>query len=171
MRDTQRMIKTYEMHVPASPERVFPLLCPVRERDWLPYWNCEIICSTSGVAEPECVFTTDIPGRGKMIWVVTRYELPQLIQYTVFKPESHTWNLSIRIIPEASEFCRLTWQHVFTGLTDSGNRYLRQYTDDHHRDHLRRIERHLIHFLRTGKMLQDDLANNGMQADARTSRR
>jgi hypothetical protein len=167
MGDTQRLVKTYEMHVPASPERVFPLLCPVREREWLPYWECRMIHSASGLAEPECVFTTDLPGRGSMIWVVTRYQPPEAIQYTIFKPESHTWNLSIRVRPTEPGSSCLTWRHVFTGLTGAGNQYLKEYTDEHHRLHLQKIETCLVHFLETGKILQEEkMANKPAGGDA-----
>jgi hypothetical protein len=151
-----RLTKTYEMRVPASPEQLFPLLCPVREREWLPYWDCRMIYSTSGTAEADCVFTTDFPGRGNMTWVVTRYEPPERIQYTVFKPESHTWTLSIRLVPAIPNESGLTWQHVFTGLTEAGNLYLRDYTDELHRLNLQNIERRLTHFVKTGKMLAEE---------------
>ena len=42
----------------AAPEKVFPLLCPVREADWIPGWQYELVYSESGVAELGCVFTT-----------------------------------------------------------------------------------------------------------------
>ncbi len=36
---------------PAPPEQVFPLLCPVREADWVPDWRYRMIYSRTGVAE------------------------------------------------------------------------------------------------------------------------
>ena len=153
MNDTIRSLKKYEMSVPASPEQVFPLLCPVKELEWLPYWNCEMIYSKSGVAELDCVFKTDLPDRGKMVWVVTQYEPPKLVQYTILKPQSHTLNLTIRVRSEGSNSSLLIWQHVFTSLTDEGNQYLREYTDENLRLHLQKIEECLVHFLKTGEMM------------------
>ena len=43
----------------APPETVFPLLCPVREADWVPGWQYRLIYSKSGVAEAGCVFITE----------------------------------------------------------------------------------------------------------------
>ena len=40
----------------AEPEKVFPLLCPVREKDWLDGWNYKMIYSKSGLIEKNCVF-------------------------------------------------------------------------------------------------------------------
>ncbi len=42
----------------APPERVFPLLCPTRETEWLEYWRCELIHSRSGFAEEGCIQNT-----------------------------------------------------------------------------------------------------------------
>lgn len=42
----------------APPDRVFPLLCPVREAEWVPDWKYQLIYSQSGFAEEGCVFTT-----------------------------------------------------------------------------------------------------------------
>ena len=54
-----RLEKDFKMLVPDEQDRVFPLLCPVRENEWLPYWSCEIIHSDSGKAEKDCVFITN----------------------------------------------------------------------------------------------------------------
>src|ERR1039457_1890234 len=56
-----RVVHEFTQTNPAPPERVFPLLCPVREADWLPGWQYRLIYSDSGVAELGCVFTTPNP--------------------------------------------------------------------------------------------------------------
>ncbi len=56
------------------PEKVFPLLCPVREKDWLDGWNYKMIYSKSGMAEDGCVFTTPHHGDKETIWTVTKYK-------------------------------------------------------------------------------------------------
>jgi len=150
-----REIKEYTMTIPASCEEVFPLLCPKREYDWLPYWSCNIIYSQSGKAEPGCVFQTDFPDRGNMTWMVTKYDPPKEIQYTVFKPESHVWNLEICLEPIEPTMTHILWRHTYTGLTEEGNRFLSEHTDEKHRLHLGFIERALIHFLKTGHIIED----------------
>ena len=56
-----RVAHEYTQTNPASPEKVFPLLCPVREADWIPGWRYKLIYSESGVAELGCIFTTEHP--------------------------------------------------------------------------------------------------------------
>ena len=40
-----------ELHFDAPPDRVFPLLCPVREYDWIDGWECRMVYAETGVAE------------------------------------------------------------------------------------------------------------------------
>ena len=57
-----------EMALAAAPARVFPLLCPVREAEWLPGWHAEVLHSASGLAELGCVFRTrDEGGRDRPV--------------------------------------------------------------------------------------------------------
>ena len=49
---------------------MFPLLCPVREYDYLPQWQCRIIRLDSGLIEEGGVFTTE---DGSDDWVVATW--------------------------------------------------------------------------------------------------
>jgi hypothetical protein len=69
-----RVVKEYVHEVHARPEKVFPLLCPVREYEWIEGWNCDMLYSESGVAEDNCVFRTHLPDRGEATWVVSKYD-------------------------------------------------------------------------------------------------
>ena len=53
-----RATHTYRQRLSASPGKVFPLLCPVREAEWADGWLPELVISSSGVAERDCVFIT-----------------------------------------------------------------------------------------------------------------
>ena len=55
-----RVRHTYVQKLVASPAEVFPLLCPVREADWLDGWDPLEVWSRSGVAEPDCVFVLSL---------------------------------------------------------------------------------------------------------------
>ena len=53
-----RVTRSYSMTVDAPPAAVFPLLCPVRETEWVNDWRPKLVLSNSGFAEPVCVFIT-----------------------------------------------------------------------------------------------------------------
>lgn len=56
------MFKSYRQTIDAPPETVFPLLCPVREAEWLDGWEYEMIYSMSGLIEKGAAFSTANPG-------------------------------------------------------------------------------------------------------------
>jgi hypothetical protein len=126
-----RVVRTFSHKTPAPPERVFPLLCPVREYDWIPGWQCEIAFPETGLAELDAVFTTEVTDRGQEIWQVSRYEPPGLIEFAVAAPQSHTTRLAIEVKPTEGG-SRLTWTRVYTGLTPAGNELLAGFTDEWH---------------------------------------
>jgi hypothetical protein len=65
----QGIIKETELIIAADPQKVFPLLCPVREYEWIEPWQCRVRYSESGVAENNCIFETDFfHNGGREIW-------------------------------------------------------------------------------------------------------
>jgi len=53
-----RVSRTSVQHLAAKPAVVFPLLCPVREADWIDGWDPISVFTNSGAAEPDCIFVT-----------------------------------------------------------------------------------------------------------------
>ena len=45
-----RVTRTCTQRLVAAPAAVFPLLCPVREADWIDGWNPPLAISSSGIA-------------------------------------------------------------------------------------------------------------------------
>ncbi len=71
-----RVTRTFVQRIHAPAEDVFPLLCPEREKQWLPGWDARMIHSASGVAERGAVFEA----RGAT-WLVTEYDPPRRIAF------------------------------------------------------------------------------------------
>jgi len=110
------------MRVAAPPADVFPLLCPVRERDWIPGWEAEVLLSRSGLAEPGCVFVTRPSEGRRLAWVVTRHEPPRAIAFAVFHGDV-VETLAIELAPVA-EGTELVWSRAYTGLEPAGNGWI-----------------------------------------------
>lgn len=70
---TNRVTRTYKQRLVAPPAEVFPLLCPVREADWIEGWDPIAVFTDSGVAEPDCVFITAATPHNA-VWFITRHE-------------------------------------------------------------------------------------------------
>jgi len=137
-----------EMTMPARPERVFPLLCPVREYEWLPHWTCDMIHSESGVAEDGCVFQTNFPQDGKMTWVVSVYEPPARIEFTCVVPEIVVMRLKLRVAPMDERQTILHWRREYLSLSEAGDRHLRDNkTEAAHKEGIASLDRYLREYL------------------------
>ena len=145
----QTLTRATHFTVPAAPEQVFPLLCPVLEYRWIPGWRCELLHSASGVAEEDCVFATDFPDTGPMLWVVSRYEPPARIEFTCFVAGSHVQRLKIAL-SAADGGTRLDWTNRWLAAGPRGDAWVAAWSaaeDAKKMDNLRRL---LTHYLATG---------------------
>jgi hypothetical protein len=149
MADRTRL--TYTHDAPARPAEVFPLLCPTREYDWIPDWQCDLVYSESGFAENNCVFRTDISGFGPETWVVSRYEPPLAIEFTRFHPDRIT-KLDIQLSANNDGKTRLTWTHTFTGLTEAGNLFAGHVTAEAFEGRMAGVAGLLNYYLEHGRM-------------------
>jgi hypothetical protein len=68
-----RVTRTFTQRLEAPAEQVLPLLCPVRETEWVEGWAPRLVLSTSGVVERDCVFTTP-DGEREATWMVTEHD-------------------------------------------------------------------------------------------------
>jgi hypothetical protein len=128
-RTGRRRITDWSSDIDATPEQIFPLLCPVREYEWLEGWTAEMVYSESGVAEDHCVFTTHRAGE-MATWVVSRYEPPTRVEFVRVTPDVDVCGLRISLerVPKGT---RLRWLRVFTGLSDRGNQAIETWTTSH----------------------------------------
>ena len=149
----QTLDRVCHFSVPATPEQVFPLLCPVLEYRWIPGWRCAVLHSNSGVAEEDCVFRTDFPDQGPMTWVVSRYEPPARIEFTCFVAGSHVQRLKIALHAGAGG-TRLDWTHRWLALGPRGEARLASWSADAPAKKMDNLRRLLTHYLQTGSMLQ-----------------
>lgn len=137
----------------ATPERVFPLLCPSREYDWIEHWECDLVFTESGFAELGCIFTTDFPGDEKDVWVVDQYIPNQVIQF-IRVSENRVIRYRITLFDNGNETTSAQWEQTVTALTEAGNRYVENLSNPEFSQKIKGLESMLNHYLETGKMLK-----------------
>lgn len=147
------LTRTHEFTVEAPPEKVFPLLCPVREYEWIPTWRCEMLHSQSGVAEEDCVFRTNFPDSGPMTWVVSRYEPPVLIEFTCFTVQGIVMRLKIRL-QSMDGVTQLHWTRRWLATTPAAEAWIAGYTAETFTSMMAMLQSSLTHYLATGTMLR-----------------
>jgi hypothetical protein len=161
---SKRSVQTGVMTLAAPPRQVFPLLCPKREYDWIPIWQCRMIYSDTGYAEDNGIFFTDFrEDRGPEWWVVTRYEPCRAIEFIRLAPGLRITRLDIHLAGDGPDRTIATWTQTMTALSPEGNSYIDHYGDSSYSQEIRIIEEMLNHYLQTGTML--NAAGHGAQHD------
>ena len=149
---SQKSICSYKMEVSASASIVFPLLCPIREYDWIDGWKCDLIYSDSGVAEKLCVFKTNTPLFGDETWVCTRYEINQILQYTRFS-DNKIVMYDIVLSENYDTKSSWIWTLSILSLNETGNNLIKKFNQELMYDKLKGFNILLEHFVKTGQKL------------------
>ncbi len=150
---TAKKIKnSFVQQFQAPPGKVFPLLCPVREYEWIEPWQCEMLRSDSGIAEKNCVFRTRFPGEpSDDVWVINHYEPNTRIEF-VRVNSLRTMCLSITLVDNGDGTTRAVNEQLLVGLTEQGNHSLDNMADSFSFE-MRMGEAMLNHYLTTGNRL------------------
>ena len=139
-----RVSRTYTHNVNGAPEDVFPLLCPVREAEYLVDWAFEMIFSETGFAERGCVFQTPNEGGGLSTWIVTEHDVGAgRIQFAVVRPDSHASTLDVTLSANVDGTTAVTFAYTHTSLTERGRAFIAGFTEEVFRQKMSSFERSL----------------------------
>lgn len=150
--DRARVHLEATQHVAADPETIFPLLCPVREYDWIPTWDCDLVYTASGVAEEGCVFQTRKGEGGTDTWIVSRFEPPRRISF-IRVNALRTIRYDIVLEPGADGSTTLRWRQEITALSADADAHVAAQSQDAFTEQIGMVERMLEHYLATGEPL------------------
>jgi len=152
--ESNRVVRAYRQTIEAPPDVVFPLLCPVREAEWLDGWAYTMIFSASGLVEEGAVFTTSRPGEPDTVWIVTRHDREAgVVEFTRFTPGSRVCVLSIGVSNDGDARSHVDVSYAYTSIGVPGNAFLDQWTEEAFQDAVIFWERSMNYFLKTGRRL------------------
>lgn len=121
--------RTRSFIVPATPEEVFPLLCPKREEDWIPGWKAETLYAPSGTTSEDAVFRTTLPGAHSLVWVVSRYEPYSRVEFSCVSEGAVVMRLKLHLQVEGPA-TRVDFSRTFISIGDKGASILRSVTEE-----------------------------------------
>ena len=157
----KRIKRNFVQQFQAPISEVFPLLCPIREYEWIEPWKGEMLHSESGVAEKNCIFRTGFFGEPPKtglsgeplsdVWVITHYEPNSRIEF-VRMNSLRTSCLSITLTDNGDGSTRSVVEQLLVGLTEQGNESLEVIADNFTFE-WSMGEAMLNHYLTTGKRL------------------
>jgi hypothetical protein len=153
IRPPNRVTHTYTQRLVAPPAAVFPLLCPVREADWIDGWNPLQVLSHSGLAEPDCVFVTDAEPFDA-VWFITRHEPERgFVEMIKVTPDVTACKLTIRVrAAGAGSEADVTYSH--TSLGPQGDLFVASFTAEYYVQFMREWEERMNHYLTHGTALR-----------------
>lgn len=148
-----RVSHTYTQRLIAGPSVVFPLLCPVREADWIEGWVPLSVITHSGVAEPDCVFVT-ASTPNDAIWYVSRHEPEKgIVEMLKITPlvTARRLTIQLRAIATGSEAV-ITYMH--TSLGPEGDAFVAIFSAEYYRKFMQDWEARVNYYLTYGTPLR-----------------
>jgi hypothetical protein len=151
-RNLKRKTQKYEKTFDFPPEKVFFQFCPSRELDWIEGWDCDLVFTTTGYVEDDCIFTTpETNSLGPGLWIFTRYEPSQKLEIVRIIQESVVIHFRINLIDNNNGTSTGVWNLTFTALNESGNAMVDSIPDKN--PELERAIDGLEYFLESGEMM------------------
>ena len=152
---SKRIIRKYCQTINATPEKIFPLLCPVREAEWLDGWKYEMIYSESGLVEEGCVFSTSHEKEEDTVWIVTLHDPENYkVEFTRFTHQSRVCVLKIAVRPKDRNSSFVDISYKYTTITPAGNKFIDHFTEEEFLEAVKFWEDSMNYFLKTGKRLK-----------------
>lgn len=151
------IVRSYVQHITGSPEAVFPLFCPVRGGAWLEGWaeRCELLWSSSGLAERGCVFRTVEPGRPETMWTISEHDPDRgVVTFTTVTTGLSAGMLSVRVSPDGAGASAVALRYTVVPTSEAGVADAEERCD--RTDLLDSVlwsERSMNHYLLTGRQL------------------
>jgi len=118
-----RMVINHTQTFQVRPDKVFPLLCPTTEFDWIDGWHCEMIYSQSLYQEYNAIFKTNYFNFDE-VWVVSHFEPNRIIEFTRVS-ENLSIKVDVRLCDNLDGTTTGNWIINATALTEAGNEALK----------------------------------------------
>jgi hypothetical protein len=150
--------RTYTQRIEAQPDEVFPLLCPVREAEWLDGWTYEMVHSDSGFAEKGCVFKTQSPGAPETIWLITEHDpRERVVEFVRFTTGLVATRLRIHIQANPDGTSSVHISYTFTPISDAGIAFvMTHHSEEEFHRAMAWWEQSMNHYVKTGESLRRD---------------
>lgn len=146
---------TYTQINNESIDEVFPLLCPVREKDWLYGWDYKMIHSKSGLIEKDCVFTSPYMVGVETVWQVTQYDPEKyFIEFIRFSGSDNIVRINIQLEEINKYKTKAHISYKYTALNEQQNKFLEEEVEQLFTQSMEWWEQAINFYLATGKMLE-----------------
>ena len=150
----QSVTHTATIRLQGASDRVFPIFGPIREKEWAPGWNPQVVYPIGPEVAEGMVFTVEEGEHGTAFWAVTRYDLAaRRIAYVNVTPGFLVNRIEIacRAAGDNQTDVTITYQH--TALGEDGNQFVAQAGDAMWRKKMAHWGYAINHLLTTGERI------------------
>lgn len=132
---------------------VFPLLCPKREEEWIPGWECETIWSISGYNEEGAIFRTTKPYGTELYWNTLQYDIHRkIVDFLITAPHRYMFRFKINVAAIRDGYLTLSFSQTFTSVSKEGNELMLQYKAEDFTGRLRNLGAFMNQYLENKAM-------------------
>ena len=143
-----KVTHTYTQKMVASSTRVFPLLCPVRELEWVKGWPLLKAYTKSGFAEQDCVFITKGEKEEDSIWMITRYDpAVHFVEMVKVTPGKTSCKLQIQLSETGLNSCDSTITYTYIALSREGKDFVNNFSTSDFESMMKDWEKSINEFL------------------------
>jgi hypothetical protein len=129
--------RRFVQHIAAPPAAVFPLLCPEREKEWIPGWEARTIHSRSGLSEDGALFATPHAG-GETLWYTVTHRPDQEVRFVRLQPDGVLVDIQITLAPEGEQHSLVHVRYRHTATRTEGRAAVEAFTDTAWQEMMRR---------------------------------
>ncbi len=155
-----RVAASHAEIIKRSPGKIFPLLCPVQEYNWIDQWDCEIIFSNREGIENNCIFKeyqsgpvlfdSDVP----TYWIVSTYDITnRRIQFVLMSDLVAISKIEVEVKKMGDGKSSVSWSMVITGICEEGNKHIGKSTRNKAKLYLTVLGKALKHYCEKGEKL------------------
>ncbi len=145
--------RSYTQSINSTPDRVFPLLCPVREKEWVHGWDPELVITKSGFAEKDSIFVTK-NGNENNYWIITGHDpLNYEVEMLIVNPGITVGKLEIKLHKIEDNKTKAFISYSYTSMSSKGDEFIKNYTEEKYISFMKSWEEDINHYLSTGEKI------------------
>lgn len=124
----KRVEASHTVEIASTPQKIFPLACPVEELRWIPGWEYEMIYTKSGINEKGCIFTENKSGPHffdkslTTTWVTNLHDAEKTrIVFQLNLADKAVIHLQVNIQEVGTNISSCNWHMIYTALDREAN--------------------------------------------------
>jgi len=153
---SKRISREYIQMNAGQPDKVFPLLCPVKESEWLPNFKAKVIYSSTGISEDGAIFQTTHGDDVTITWIITKYNPNSLIEMIYIIPNIMIVRITIQLVSYDKKHTKTIIRYTKTGLTERGNAEVENFSKERFNQQMEHWEKAINYYLIHGKAISSN---------------